>query len=69
VSDSQKLRYRVLTGADDAEFCKRVSAALDEGYELHGPPTLVFNGLKVIVGQALLLPGTRADQPLLTSGV
>ncbi|MDG4826971.1 DUF1737 domain-containing protein [Asanoa sp. WMMD1127] len=31
-------RYRVLTGPDDAAFCRRVSAALDLGYRLHGGP-------------------------------
>ena len=56
MSDSGRLRYRVLTGQDDATFCERVSAALDDGYQLHGGPTLAFNGLKVIVGQALVLP-------------
>ena len=66
VSDSQRLRYRVLTGPDDATFCERVSAALDEGYQLHGGPTLAFNGSDVIVGQALVLPSAPSVQPLLT---
>jgi hypothetical protein len=66
VSDSQRLRYRVLTGPDDATFCERVSAALDEGYQLHGGPTLTFNGSDVIVGQALVLPTAPSVQPLLT---
>jgi hypothetical protein len=34
------LRYRLLTGADDRAFCERVSAALAEGYELHGAPSI-----------------------------
>jgi hypothetical protein len=29
--------YRLLTGGDDAAFCKKVSAALNNGWELHGP--------------------------------
>ncbi|GAA4555514.1 DUF1737 domain-containing protein [Planotetraspora kaengkrachanensis] len=49
-------RYRVLTGPDDAAFCRRVSEMLDLGYELHGPPSLTFNGDRVIVGQALIRP-------------
>lgn len=49
------LRYRVLTGPDDAEFCRRVSALLDQGYRLHGSPALTFNGERVIVAQALEL--------------
>jgi hypothetical protein len=47
-------RYRVLTGPDDAAFCWRVSEALDLGYELHGSPSLTFDGERVIVAQALV---------------
>jgi len=39
-ADDVPLRYRLLTGADDRAFCERVSAALDDGYELHGPPSI-----------------------------
>jgi hypothetical protein len=49
-------RYRVLTGPDDEAFCRRVSEALDLGYELHGSPSLTFNGDRVIVAQALVRP-------------
>jgi hypothetical protein len=49
-------RYRVLTGPDDAAFCRRVSEMLDLGYELYGPPSLAFDGTSVIVGQALVRP-------------
>jgi len=48
------LRYRLLTGPDDASFCKRVSEALASGYRLHGSPIAVFDGKRVIVGQALI---------------
>jgi hypothetical protein len=48
-------RYKVLTGIDDSEFCARVSAALDGGYELHGAPAATFNGKNVILAQALVL--------------
>lgn len=34
------LRYRLLTGTDDRAFCEKVSAALDEGYELYGSPAI-----------------------------
>jgi hypothetical protein len=65
VSDNEQLRYRVLTGPDDRTFCERVSAALDEGYQLHGGPTLTFNGERVIVGQALVLTEPpRGSAPL-----
>ncbi|MFV0258391.1 MAG: DUF1737 domain-containing protein [Acidimicrobiales bacterium] len=50
------LRYRLLTGPDDAEFCARISAALDQGYTLYGGPTMTSRDGQVIVGQALILP-------------
>jgi hypothetical protein len=50
-----RLRYRCLTGPDDRAFCERVSAALDEGYVLHGGPSLTFDGERVIVAQAVVL--------------
>ena len=53
--EQRPLRYRVLTGPDDRAFCERVSAALDEGYRLHGPPAVTFNGVTVIVAQAIVL--------------
>ncbi|WP_246281651.1 DUF1737 domain-containing protein [Fodinicola acaciae] len=53
---SERLRYRVLTGPDDAEFCRRVSMALDEGYELHGSPSITHDGTRTIVAQAVVLP-------------
>lgn len=55
-----RLRYRVLTGPDDRSFCERVSAALDDGYQLHGGPSLTFDGARVIVAQALVLPAVAA---------
>lgn len=53
-SSTEPLRYRVLTGSDDRAFCERVSAALDDGYTLHGPPSVTFDGAKVIVAQAVV---------------
>lgn len=50
-------RYRMLTGPDDIEFCKRVSEMLALGYELHGSPTMTFDGARVIVGQAVVWRG------------
>jgi hypothetical protein len=49
--------YRLLTGPDDAAFCRRVSEALALGYRLHGSPAATFNGTQVIVAQAVLWPG------------
>ncbi|WP_326802626.1 DUF1737 domain-containing protein [Streptomyces sp. NBC_01788] len=56
-------RYRVLTGPDDASFCRRVSEALDLGYRLHEGPALTFDGENVVVAQAVVWPvgpGERA---------
>lgn len=50
-----RLGYRLITGRDDAEFCKRVSQLLAEGYELHGSPSVTYNGSEVIAAQALVL--------------
>ena len=57
----QKLAYRLFTGPDDRDFCERVSAALAEGYVLHGSPAATFNGSTVIVAQALVLPTAIAS--------
>lgn len=48
--------YRVLTGPDDEDFCRRVSEALELGYRLYGGPAITVHGGKVIVAQALLWP-------------
>jgi hypothetical protein len=34
--------YSFLTGPDDETFCKRVSAKLNDGWTLYGPPALTF---------------------------
>jgi hypothetical protein len=48
--------YRVLTGPDDAAFCRRVSEALALGYVLYGSPAVTFDGEHVIVAQAIVWP-------------
>ncbi len=53
--------YRLLTGIDDATFCKRVSEALALGYTLYGSPAATFNGQSVIVAQALIWPGVESS--------
>lgn len=40
--------YRYLTGPDDAQFCARVSKALNQGWTLYGAPTMTFNGTQVL---------------------
>ena len=54
-SATPKLPYRLLSGPDDDEFCERVSAALADGYRLHGGPALTSDGGQVTVAQALVL--------------
>ena len=49
--------YHLLTGPDDASFCRRVSDALAVGYRLYGSPAATFNGQTVIVAQAIVWPG------------
>ena len=48
--------YRFLTGPDDAAFCHRVSAALNNGWQLAGSPALTFDPVKgcVICGQPVV---------------
>ncbi len=57
--------YRYLTGPDDNSFCMRVSAALNDGWELHGQPSLAFDPAKerMICGQAVVkvVAGTFTD--------
>ena len=48
--------YRILTGVDDANFCRRVSEAIALGYKLYGSPSATFNGQSVIVAQAIIWP-------------
>ena len=58
--ENPRLVYRVLTGTDDRAFCERVSEALENGYTLHAGPALTFDGTRVIVAQAIVLPGWGA---------
>ncbi|MBK1624556.1 DUF1737 domain-containing protein [Afifella marina] len=48
--------YRLLTGPDDAAFCKRVSAALNGGWQLHGAPSMTFDteAKRTICAQAIV---------------
>lgn len=55
-----RLRYRVLTGPSGDEFNAQVSAAIDDGYELHGSPSIAFDGERTVVAQALILPAYAA---------
>lgn len=53
--------YRVLTGPDDASFCRRVSEAVALGYKLYGSPAATFDGKSVILAQALVWPLIEAS--------
>jgi hypothetical protein len=55
--------YRLLTGPDDAAFCHRVSEALALGYRLYGPPSVTFDGNRVIAAQAVVWP-SAATMPV-----
>jgi hypothetical protein len=48
--------YRLLTGTDDAAFCKRVSQALNRGWNLHGSPSVSYDPQKgrTICAQAVV---------------
>jgi hypothetical protein len=48
--------YRLLTGSDDDAFCRRVSEALELGYQLYGSPAVASDRDRVIVAQAVLWP-------------
>ena len=61
--------YRILTGPDDAAFCRRVSEALEMGYLLYGSPAATFNGQHVIVAQALVWPSVKDSVAVERSGI
>lgn len=60
-ADESPLAYRLITGSDDRSFCERITAALSEGYVLHGGPAVTFNGTTVICAQAVILPAAVAS--------
>ena len=58
--------YRFLSGADNADFCQRVSDALADGYVLYGNPVIVMDNDVRVVGQAIILPEMIAKTTELT---
>jgi hypothetical protein len=48
--------YRFLTEDDTAAFCHKVTAALNNGWELYGSPTYAIDGLNGVTrcGQAVV---------------
>lgn len=57
--------YRYLTGPDDDSFCHRVTAELNKGWQLYGPPTLTYDTerKRVICGQAITKEGPGEYKP------
>ena len=53
-----KLSYKLLSGPDDHAFCERISAALADGYRLHGGPAATVTA----DGQVIVAPGGGAGQ-------
>jgi hypothetical protein len=51
-----RLAYRLITGPDDAEFCRRVSDWVARGYVPYGNPTMAVSHGVLTVGQALVWP-------------
>jgi len=58
----ERLRYLLISGPDDGDFSSKVSAAIDEGYELYGSPALTYDGERAIIAQALVLPAYAAGR-------
>lgn len=54
--------YRFLSADDTAEFCHKITDALNKGWELHGGPTYAFDAARGAMrcGQAVVkdAPGT-----------
>lgn len=63
-----QLRYKVLTGIDNSEFCERVSQLLADGYVLSGAPSITERDGDIIVAQAVVLPDafTTSAAPMKT---
>lgn len=57
MTDERLPAYRLLTGPDDADFCRRVSEALAQGYSLHGGPALTVKDGVGYAAQAVVWTG------------
>ncbi len=55
----KKLKYRLITGKDDASSCARISRLIEEGYNLYGSPSVTYNGKDVIAAQAVVIHETQ----------
>lgn len=56
--------YRLLTDDDTSAFCHKVTAALNQGWALHGSPSIAFDAARGVMrcAQAVVkdAPGTYA---------
>ena len=59
---TERLRYILLTAPDGDELARRVSDALDEGYELYGSPAITFAEGRSTMAQAVVLPAYAAGR-------
>ena len=64
------LAYRFLTDDDTSAFCHKVSAALDRGWQLHGPPAYAFDAARGVMrcGQAVVKEVDGAYDPSIKLG-
>lgn len=48
--------YRLLTGEGDSAFCKKISEALNKGWELYGSPALTYDTAneRLVAAQAVV---------------
>ena len=62
--------YRFLTAPDDASFCHKVTAALNNGWELSGSPTYAFDAANGVMrcGQAVVKEAKGTYSPDLKLG-
>ncbi len=56
-----KLKYRLITGKDDSNFCEKLSKLIEAGYQLYGSPSVTYNGKNVIAAQAVILPQVQVE--------
>ena len=64
------LAYRFLSDDDTSGFCHKVTAALDRGWQLYGPPTYAFDAARGVMrcGQAVVKEVDGAYDPSLKLG-
>lgn len=58
--------YRFLTGPDETSFCRKVTEALQKGWQLHGSPSVSNGPYGTVCGQAVVkdVPAYDPKKPL-----